>query len=153
MRMLVVGTCWAVPSWDDLVAEHLGLSNGAGDPPTADGRVEHREEPERSRGSRTAQGRGQLTSKTRGTRLPACAVDSKAGAMTTNHDLSPFEPAGARWEIAQLLRQIHALTIDLAVLRERAERASELQDRERDLERLRWRLAIVARRAAVAGSG
>jgi hypothetical protein len=67
MRMLVVGTCWAVPSWDDLVAEHLGLSNGAGDPPTADGRVEHREEPERSRGSRTAQGRGQLT---RGLAIP-----------------------------------------------------------------------------------
>jgi hypothetical protein len=71
--------------------------------------------------------------------------------MSTNHDLSAFEPARARREIAQLLREMHALTIDLAVLRERAGRSSELRAKERDLERLRWRLAIVARRAASAG--
>jgi hypothetical protein len=73
--------------------------------------------------------------------------------MSTNHDLSAFEPAGARRELAQLLRQMHALTLELAALQERHGRTSELRARVRHLEQLRWRLAFVARRSAVAGLG
>jgi hypothetical protein len=52
-------------------------------------------------------------------------------------------------EVVGLLREIQRLTLDL--LEEQDERA--LEDKQRRLEQLRWRLAAASRRAADRGLG
>jgi hypothetical protein len=52
-------------------------------------------------------------------------------------------------EVVGLLREIQRLTLDL--LEEQDERA--LEDKQRRLEQLRWRLAAASRRAADGGLG
>jgi acyl-coenzyme A thioesterase PaaI-like protein len=59
-----------------------------------------------------------------------------------------FVPRGPRRELTRLIRQIQALTLELDALRLRGGRDGELRAKERALERLRWRLAAVARHAA-----
>jgi hypothetical protein len=62
--------------------------------------------------------------------------------------LSPPEPKSGRPELARFVRRIQALTFELRERRRDAEPQPELHAMERELERLRWRFAAVARRAA-----
>jgi hypothetical protein len=73
--------------------------------------------------------------------------------VPANRDATEFEPRRPRRDVAQLLRQIRALTLELRTLRLRGTKAPDLRDKERALEQLRWRLAVVARRAAVDEGG
>lgn len=59
-----------------------------------------------------------------------------------------FEPRGSHQELTWLLRRIKSLTIELHELREQGRRDPELEAKERTLDRLRWRLATVAKRSA-----
>lgn len=56
-------------------------------------------------------------------------------------------------DLAPLLRQIRVLTQELRLLRLRGTAEPELRAKERTLEQLRWRLAVVARRAALEDGG
>jgi hypothetical protein len=56
--------------------------------------------------------------------------------------------SGQRREVRRVVRKIQALTFELRELRQRDPNTPELDAKERTLERLRWRLAAVARRAA-----
>jgi hypothetical protein len=50
--------------------------------------------------------------------------------------------------LVRLIDKIHAIALELDRLRERGANATELAAKEDELERLRWRLAATARRAA-----
>jgi hypothetical protein len=68
--------------------------------------------------------------------------------MTTGRAASTFGLTGRRRELARLIAQIQALTLELQSLRERGLETPEVDAKERTLERLRRRLAAVAKRAA-----
>jgi hypothetical protein len=70
-----------------------------------------------------------------------------------NRDATDLTPRRPRRDVAQLLRQIRALTLELRLLRLHGTKESDLRAKERALEQLRWRLAAVARRAAVDEGG
>ena len=55
--------------------------------------------------------------------------------------------SNSRQELTRLLRRIQELTLELRSLEQQGGPDVDLM--ERDLERLRWRLAIVARRSAL----
>ena len=55
---------------------------------------------------------------------------------------------GERHEVLRLIRQIQALTLEVQELRNHPEARLELEAKEQTREQLRWRLAVVARRAA-----
>jgi predicted nucleic acid-binding Zn-ribbon protein len=55
--------------------------------------------------------------------------------------------------VVRLIDQIQAIALDLDRLRRRGTNPTELEARENELERLRWRLAASARRAARDGLG
>jgi hypothetical protein len=61
---------------------------------------------------------------------------------------TPLDPPGARGELVQLVRRIQALTLEVHELRSGQRATPELDAKERTLEQLRWRLAVVARRSA-----
>jgi hypothetical protein len=67
--------------------------------------------------------------------------------MTPSRTTSPFEPTGRRRQLARLVGQIQALTLELQHLRQRELETPELDAKERTLERLRRQLAAVAKRA------
>ena len=71
----------------------------------------------------------------------------------THSELNPFDANRFRRELGPLVQQIQALTLELQELRLGEPDAAELADKERALEQLRWRLAVVARRAAADDSG
>jgi hypothetical protein len=50
--------------------------------------------------------------------------------------------------LVRLIDEIQAIALELDSLRERGAKAAELAAKEDELERLRWRLAATARRAA-----
>ena len=50
--------------------------------------------------------------------------------------------------VVRLIDQIQAIALELDGLRTGGANAAELEDKEHELERLRWRLAARARRAA-----
>ena len=52
-------------------------------------------------------------------------------------------------QLTRLIDQIQALTRELEALRLRGHQEPNLHEQERARERLRWKLAVVARRAAV----
>jgi hypothetical protein len=56
--------------------------------------------------------------------------------------------SGERQELVRLVRRIQALTLELHELQRRDGGTPELDAKERTLDRLRWRLATVARRTA-----
>jgi hypothetical protein len=58
------------------------------------------------------------------------------------------EPRRSRREIARILQRIRALTLELKGLEQRGASQAELDAKGRALERLRWRLAVAARREA-----
>ena len=68
--------------------------------------------------------------------------------MSTSRSVNRFEPRGERRELLRLIRRIQALTLEIKTLRQHAEADPALPAKERTLEQLRWRLAVVARRAA-----
>jgi hypothetical protein len=68
--------------------------------------------------------------------------------MTTNRSVHPFEPSGQRREFVRLVRQIQTLTLELRELQRREQDTSDVDAKERTLEKLRWRLATVVRRTA-----
>lgn len=82
-------------------------------------------------------------------RGPSC---SKADVVPRNRDATAFESARAGREVVGLIRQIEVLVRELEALRRRGRRERELRAKERTLEKLRWRLAAVARRAATESS-
>ena len=53
-----------------------------------------------------------------------------------------------RRELLRLIRRIQALTLELNLLRRLDIADPELEAKERALDQLRWRLAVVARRSA-----
>jgi hypothetical protein len=65
----------------------------------------------------------------------------------STHEVNRYKPGGERRELLRLIRRIQALTLELDTLR-RDGADSELPAKERALEQLRWRLAVVARREA-----
>jgi hypothetical protein len=73
--------------------------------------------------------------------------------MSTVDESGAFVPRGPRRELIRVIRQIQALTLELQVLRQRPGRDKEVREKERALDRLRWRLAAVARRVAVDDAG
>jgi hypothetical protein len=62
--------------------------------------------------------------------------------------VNEFVPRGPKRELMRLIGQMQALNAELDALRQRGAGDEELRANERALERLRWRLAAVARRAA-----
>ena len=68
--------------------------------------------------------------------------------MSTSRSFSQREPYAGRGELVGLIRRIQALTLELAELRLRGRASPVLEIKERTLDRLRWRLAIVACRTA-----
>jgi hypothetical protein len=52
------------------------------------------------------------------------------------------------YAVVQLIDEIQAIALELDGLRKQGASATELEARENELERLRWRLAAIARRAA-----
>jgi hypothetical protein len=58
-----------------------------------------------------------------------------------------------RERVIRLLHEIRTLTIELETARRAGESGQQLRRKERALERLRWRLAAVARRAALEEAG
>ena len=73
--------------------------------------------------------------------------------MPANREASDFEPRRPGRDVSHLLRQIQVLTQELRLLRLRGTKEPDLRAKERALEQLRWRLAVVARRAAVDDGG
>jgi hypothetical protein len=67
--------------------------------------------------------------------------------MTTVRDSSARVPPGPRRDLIQLVEEIQALTLELNVRRPGGD-DRELHAKERALERLRERLAVLARRVA-----
>jgi hypothetical protein len=78
------------------------------------------------------------------------ATGSNADIVPRYRDATAIEPG--RGEVVGLIRQIQALVRELEALRRRGRRERELRAKERALEKLRWRLAAVARRAAAESS-
>ena len=72
--------------------------------------------------------------------------------MPRNSDAMAFEPSRAGREVVGLIGQIQELVRELEALRRPGRRERELRAKERTLEKLRWRLATVARRAATESS-
>ena len=72
--------------------------------------------------------------------------------MPTSRSSIQFEPRGRR-ELVGLIRRIQALTLELAELQQRGAATPELRAKVRTLDRLRWRLASVARRVAADDRG
>jgi hypothetical protein len=68
--------------------------------------------------------------------------------MPSSRDVRPFEPGGDRRELVRLVRRIQTLTLEVRELQLRQGGTPELHAKERTLEQLRWRLAVVAQRAA-----
>jgi hypothetical protein len=68
--------------------------------------------------------------------------------MPSSRDVRPFEPGGDRRELVRLVRRIQTLTLEVRELQLRQGGTPELHVKERTLEQLRWRLAVVAQRAA-----
>ena len=66
--------------------------------------------------------------------------------MTPSRTASPFEPTGRRRQLARLVGQIQALSLELQHLRQRELDAPEADAKERTSERLRRQLAAVAKR-------
>jgi hypothetical protein len=62
-------------------------------------------------------------------------------------------PQSSRDELRQIIRAIHELTLELAALRHEGHGGSDLAAKEHMLERLRWRLAALARRLATDDRG
>lgn len=73
--------------------------------------------------------------------------------MFTGHDASRAEPTAERRELIRLVRRIQALTLELRTMQQLDGVEAELRAKERALEQLRWRLAVVARRAALENGG
>jgi hypothetical protein len=67
--------------------------------------------------------------------------------MSTSRPRNPLEP-NRDSEAARLLTEIRTLTVELAELRRKTAADEELHQKEGAIERLRWRLAATARRAA-----
>lgn len=82
-------------------------------------------------------------------RDPSCG---KADVVPRKSDATASEPGPAGREVAGLIGQIQALVRELEALRRLGRRERDLRARERTLEKLRWRLAAVARRAAIESS-
>jgi hypothetical protein len=61
----------------------------------------------------------------------------------------PSEPRAERAELVRLVRRIQALTLELQEPRRRELDQTDVEAKARLLEQLRWRLAAVARRAAI----
>jgi hypothetical protein len=70
--------------------------------------------------------------------------------MSTTTPHMTFEQRRAQREVIRLIGRIRALTVELEGLRRRDGRHPQLRAKERALEKLRWQLAAVARRAATA---
>ena len=68
--------------------------------------------------------------------------------MTPTREASDVRPPRSRREVTRLLQQIQALMLELRQLEQRGASRSEREPKEQRLERLRWRLAATARRAA-----
>jgi hypothetical protein len=69
--------------------------------------------------------------------------------VSRTRDVNPSEPhARERRELVRLVQQIQDLFLELELLRSREDAGEELRAKERELEELRWRLAVVARRSA-----
>lgn len=64
-----------------------------------------------------------------------------------------YESHDERRELLRLIGRIQALTLELKTLRRLDGAAPELRAKERALEQLRWRLAVVARREAADHGG
>jgi predicted nucleic acid-binding protein len=58
-----------------------------------------------------------------------------------------------RERVIRLLHEIRTLTVELETARRAGESRRRLRTKERALERLRWQLAAVARRAAMEEAG
>jgi hypothetical protein len=71
----------------------------------------------------------------------------------STHKVNRYEPGGERRELLRLIRRIQALTLELDTLRGLNGADPELPAKERALEQLRWRLAVVARREAAGYGG
>jgi len=69
-------------------------------------------------------------------------------ATTLNRPTHPCDPNGQRHELVRLVRQIQTLTLEVRECRRNDAANPELEDKERRLEQLQWRLAVVARRTA-----
>ena len=67
--------------------------------------------------------------------------------MPASRPPNPLE-LDRRDEVTRLLAEIRALTVALAELRRQAAGEQQLNEAEHMIERLRWRLAAAARRAA-----
>ncbi len=72
--------------------------------------------------------------------------------MSRTRNQNRADPTGERRELLRLIRRMQALTLELKALRGQGDDC-ELRAKERALEQLRWRLAVVARRAALDGNG
>jgi hypothetical protein len=68
-------------------------------------------------------------------------------SQATGDDSSALVPPDPRRDLIQLVGRIQALTLELN-LRQPGEDDQELRAKEHALERLRWRLAVLARRVA-----
>ena len=68
--------------------------------------------------------------------------------MSTGHSANAFEPGDRQRELAHLVRQIQALTLELQADQKGQRNTTDFDAKERTLEQLRWRLAALARRAA-----
>jgi hypothetical protein len=68
------------------------------------------------------------------------------------HDLTPRAAHSEHREVLHLLERIQALTLELQELRRRGEDGHKLRGKEAR-EQSRWRLAFVAREAAVNAHG
>jgi hypothetical protein len=68
--------------------------------------------------------------------------------MSGSRSVNRPEPRGERGELLRLIRRIQGLTLELNTLRRLDGADPELHAKERALEQLRWRLAVVARGAA-----
>jgi hypothetical protein len=72
--------------------------------------------------------------------------------VTTMAQSSGLYAGRARAEVIELVRRIQTLTLELRAP-ERRESGPQLEARKRELEQLRWRLAVAARRAAADDCG
>jgi hypothetical protein len=68
--------------------------------------------------------------------------------MPPSRSFSQREPHAGRGELVGLIRRIQALTLELVELRQRGRASPVLETKERTLDQLRSRSAIVARRTA-----
>jgi DNA-binding PadR family transcriptional regulator len=68
--------------------------------------------------------------------------------MSSEHDQTTFPAPSGNREVTRLLEQIQALVPEIKELERRGAGDADLAAKRRALERLRWRLAAVARRLA-----